>query len=169
MLVCTKHKRQLMTGVERLVGAGAGMYSSLVAGAGAGLQRCDSALSAHRPVLLLCGAAGAGAATALLVQAWLHCEEGVLAAVTRKLFKLARRLPWLEKRIQRELQEGVAHTKHYGSVLKYKMMFAFSKRKVEATLTRRTWPDCGRTPRHRWPASTSPPVCRARAGTRRRS
>ena len=46
-----------------------------------------------------------------LAKVYTDCEEGVLVTTKKKVFKAVRKLPWIEREIQKELDKNMASLK----------------------------------------------------------
>ena len=68
---------------------------------------CNVVLGKYDPVKLVLFSVGSTWVFLKLTHAYSECEEGILKASKKKFFKLVRKLPWVEREIQKELDKSM--------------------------------------------------------------
>jgi len=72
---------------------------------------CNLVLAKYDPVKIIICSAGSTWVLCKLVDAYTRCEDGVLVATKKKFFKVVRKLPWVEREIQKELGKSMSSLK----------------------------------------------------------
>lgn len=69
---------------------------------------CNLVLGKYDPVKVVLFSVGSTWVLCKLAHAYSECDEGILVASKKKFFKLVRKLPWVEREIQKELGKSMA-------------------------------------------------------------
>ena len=69
---------------------------------------CNLVLGKYDPVKVVLFSVGSTWIFCKLAHAYSECEEGILVASKKRFFKLIRKLPWVEREIQKELGKSMA-------------------------------------------------------------
>ena len=72
---------------------------------------CNLVLAKYDPVKIVLFSVGSTWVFCKLSKVYTDCEEGVLAATKKKFFKAVRKLPWIEREIQKELDKSMVSLK----------------------------------------------------------
>jgi hypothetical protein len=72
---------------------------------------CNLILGNYDPVKVVLFSVGSTWVFCKLAHAYSECEEGILVATKKKIFKIVRKLPWVEREIQKELGKSMASLK----------------------------------------------------------
>ena len=73
----------------------------------ANIHNCNIVLEKYDPVKVVLLSVGSTWVFFKLANAYSECEEGILVASKKKFFKVVRKLPWVERQIQKELGKSM--------------------------------------------------------------
>ena len=74
-------------------------------------SNCNLVLAKYDPVKIILFSVGSTWVFCKVAQVYNDCEEGVLVATKKKFFKVVRKLPWVEREIQKELEKSMVSLK----------------------------------------------------------
>ena len=75
-------------------------------------SNCNLVLAKYDPVKIILFSVGSTWVFCKVAQVYNDCEEGVLVATKKKFFKVVRKLPWVEREIQKELEKSIYSVKN---------------------------------------------------------
>ena len=72
---------------------------------------CNLVLAKYDPVKLIALSVGTTWVCCKVANAYADCQEGILVESKKKFFKVVRKLPWVEREIQKELGKSMVSLK----------------------------------------------------------